>query len=71
MSSRPFEAQYPGECEECGERFPPGTTIRITSGSAAVHDICPDDEPSPHREVCPCCFTEQSVSGACACEDPA
>lgn len=67
--SRPFEAQYSGECEECGERFPPGETIRIVGTGAPVHDVCPDDAPVPGRQVCPRCFTEKAVTGACGCEE--
>lgn len=66
--SRPFEAQYPGTCEECGERFDKGTTIRVVATGAAVHDVCPDDVPLPTSEICPRCFIEKSVTGACGCD---
>lgn len=66
--SRPFEAQYPGTCSACDERFEARTLILVSS-SGARHDVCPEPTPMVAREVCPRCFLEQSVSGACGCED--
>jgi hypothetical protein len=42
----------------------------------AVHFGCAGDrnavaaKVTKAREVCPRCFTEKAVNGACACEDP-
>lgn len=67
--SRPFEAQYAGECTDCEDRFPAGTLITLTVHGAR-HAQCPDTTPRPARAVCPRCFTEKkSVIGSCACEE--
>lgn len=66
--SEVFEAQYPGRCTVCDEWFEKGTEIRM-SPAGARHDRCPEGfTPLTPREVCPRCFMEKALSGACECD---
>jgi hypothetical protein len=69
--ARKFEARYPGRCPSCQHGIEVGDEL-IMEDEVAVHFDCAG-EPTKRirpREVCPRCFTEKSVSGACACEEP-
>ncbi|NYD39932.1 hypothetical protein [Nocardioides panaciterrulae] len=68
---RKFEARYPGRCPACHEPIDVGDDP-VMEDHRAVHFECAGDQPRPQlvpREICPRCFTEKSVSGACACDD--
>ena len=71
---RKFEARYPGRCPACGERIDVGDDL-VMEDEQAVHFECAGRTglPDPRgraREVCPSCFTQKAVNGACACEEP-
>jgi len=67
----PFPARYDGVCAaDCDSRIHPGDTVQFVDGQL-VHLECtarllaqPEPEPRP---VCPSCWLEISVSGACGC----
>lgn len=60
-----FEAKYADECSTCWEPIEVGQVARYEGGSRIVHDVCPTLPAA--REVCPRCFMERSLSGACGC----
>lgn len=64
-----FTAKYDGTCAaECGERVHPGDRVKYVDDQL-VHEGCVPAqvvERAP-RPVCPECFTETAVNGACAC----
>lgn len=69
--SRPFEAQFPGVCDACGERILPGQ-MAVYTDAGLVHDgDCPRPYPSTRRSglVCPFCWMERSLDGSCLCEE--
>lgn len=60
-----FPANFPGVCAECEQGFLIGDEIeRLEWAPGWVHASCP---PVKQAEVCPRCFIEKSVSGACGC----
>lgn len=62
------EAQYPGVCAECAGKIRPGDAITSASGGGRwQHVTCPPAKFDVVREMCPGCFTERSVTGACLC----
>ena len=66
-----FLANFDGRCSECPEPIKRGDEVRFVD-HVLQHGHCPDHEPvQVERDVCPACFTERSVTGACACEDGA
>lgn len=74
--SRKFEARYPGRCPACEEEIRVGDDLIFNDDDVTVHFGCANrPRLSPvtgkAREICPRCFTEKSVSGTCACEEPA
>lgn len=74
-SSRKFLARYPGRCRSCSEPIEVDDEL-LMQDEGAVHFDCAGDRNAAYakvskpREVCPRCFTEKSVSGACVCEEP-
>lgn len=64
-----FQAKYTGRCRACGSAIEIGDTVTYDSESGVlVHGLCEDTEVEPlRRAICPSCFTEVSVSGACMC----
>lgn len=71
--SRKFEARYPGRCLACNEPIDIGDDLTYDYDQV-VHYECAGRAASlatigRRLEVCPRCFTEKSISGACACED--
>jgi hypothetical protein len=64
-----FHARYDGVCAaHCDQRIHPGDEVAYVEGQL-VHVGCEpaaDDEPAP-RPVCPNCFTETALNGACSC----
>lgn len=57
-SSRPFEARFPGICENCGDGFETGDSI-MYEGDDLVHADPDDCRPAPPvRAIAPCssCF---------------
>lgn len=54
MSSRTFEAQWPGECYACGEWYPELAAIKYDDDNHIVHDHCPEDI-SDEFKVCGDC----------------
>jgi hypothetical protein len=64
FETRRIEAQHPGVCADCERTFPVGTPIR-NDGDGWVHVECPPG-PAP-RPVCPGCFMETALNGACSC----
>ncbi|MDO4254357.1 MAG: hypothetical protein Q4C81_04305 [Kocuria sp.] len=66
-----FAAKYRGPCGSavCDRRVEPGDQV-VFVDQQLFHDECALDSalPAPvRRAVCPECFTEVSVSGACSC----
>lgn len=66
-----FTAKYSGRCAaDCGHPITPGDTVEYVDGEL-VHDGCtPAAAAEVEREahpVCPLCWTEEAVNGACAC----
>lgn len=61
-----IEAHYETECGDCNSRIKTGTRIEVRDGRWC-HVVCPDALLSLERLVCPSCFQELSVSGACGC----
>lgn len=60
-----IEAKYADTCEACDGPIRPGDQIdRDPFTERWMHAVCPHDEP---REVCPECFMQKSLSGACSC----
>jgi len=68
-----FAARHPGKCSACGDLFPEGTAIRRDQSGRCRHANCDDPdapaEPIVARDVCPNCWLERSVTGACGCEE--
>ncbi|MEX8058595.1 hypothetical protein [Microbacterium sp. 16-032] len=64
-----FTARYAGRCAaDCGEQIAPGDEVEFVDDQL-VHDGCtptPQAERAP-RPVCPDCFTEIALNGACSC----
>lgn len=64
-----FEAKCGGRCAaECGTRIDPGDQVEYVDDEL-VHVGCvpePESEPKP-RPVCPNCFMEIALNGACSC----
>lgn len=70
-TARKFEARYPGRCVACEERIEVGEDL-VMEDEQAVHFGCAGRASQPARrltEVCPRCFTEKSLTGACGCEE--
>jgi len=64
-----FTAKYPDRCAaNCGERIEPGDTVEYVDDDL-VHEGCvPESEIEREvRPVCPDCFTEIALNGACSC----
>lgn len=64
-----FTAKYSGRCAgDCGDSIVPGDAVRYVDGDL-VHDDCtPTVEVEREvRPVCPNCFTEIALNGACSC----
>lgn len=69
--ARTFEAKYRGRCADgdCRRPIERGDPV-VFVDQALFHDECALDGCAPApitRSVCPKCFTERSVSGACSC----
>lgn len=64
-----FAARYPGRCPSCRESIDIGDDLAMDD-EQAVHFDCAGSRPAAARprEVCPRCFIERSVSGACGCD---
>ncbi|WP_295851255.1 hypothetical protein [uncultured Microbacterium sp.] len=64
-----FTAKYSGRCAaDCGDPIAPGDAVEYVDDQL-VHEGClpaPVVERAP-RPVCPECFTETAVNGACSC----
>lgn len=61
-----IEARHPGLCTACDESFDVGEPLtRNAEDTAWVHVTCP--EPPAPRPVCPECFMEIALNGACSC----
>lgn len=73
MTGPKFTARYPGKCPACSKPIEIGEELVIDEEYAdmAVHADCAGrpDPTLPAREVCPRCFIERAVSGACGCEE--
>ena len=67
-----IEAQHPGVCGDCGQRFDVGTRLVRNDDAGWVHERCP--EPSspfdydPER-VCGSCWLVKSTAGSCGCKE--
>lgn len=66
-----FKAKYRGSCASavCDRAVEKGDQV-IFVDQELFHDECALDSAAPapiQRAVCPECFTEVSVSGACSC----
>jgi len=57
-----FEAQYHGECAECGLEVR-GKMVEYNANNEVIHVFCP--EPEAPRPVCPRCFIEMPLVGGC------
>lgn len=65
--SATFIAKYPGTCAGCGERIRVGDQAHYVEDQVC-HADCDDVKPEPEpRPVCPECFVEVALNGACAC----
>ncbi len=69
---RKFEARYPGRCPACREQIEVGDDLVFNDDDVVVHFGCANRSAVPKigqsGEVCPRCFIEKAVSGACGCE---
>lgn len=64
---RPFPARYNGACAvECGHRIHEGDMVQYVEDQLVHVGCVPADEPEP-RPVCPTCFLEIPLNGACGC----
>lgn len=63
-----FEARFPGRCGGCGNLIHPGDGVEYVDDTL-VHGGCAPqpDVDRPARPVCPDCFTEIALNGACSC----
>lgn len=74
VAERKFEARYPGRCPACEDAIEVGDDLAYDE-DVVVHFVCVGRTATHQaaskkpREVCPRCFTQKSVSGACICED--
>ena len=60
-----IEAKYHDTCEACDGAIRPGQQIEKDPFTEKwMHDECPQDKP---LEVCPVCFMEIALNGACSC----
>jgi hypothetical protein len=64
-----FEAQYRGVCSGCGEPFAPGELIERAGMTYEHAGVCPEQRPVKVGAVCPKCFIEKSLTGACGCDE--
>lgn len=68
-------ARFPSKCPACLGQVEVGDVIvpQETAQGAQlwVHEVCPPAKFDITREVCPVCFTEVSVTGACMCPEVA
>jgi hypothetical protein len=69
--SATFEAKYRSRSSSpvCDRPIRPGDDV-VFVDQELFHDECALDDGAPtpiSRPVCPECFTERSVSGACSC----
>jgi hypothetical protein len=64
-----IEAQHPGLCGQCDQRFDAGTRlVRNAPDTGWVHERCPEGKFDFNpADVCADCFTVRAVNGACAC----
>lgn len=63
-----FRAKYNGVCgNDCGERIHEGDEVEYVEHVLVHVDCAPAPEPEP-RPVCPTCFMEIALNGACQCE---
>lgn len=67
--SFPFTARFDGACAaDCGNRIHPGDTVQYVDGQLVHHGCIPTEQPEPEpRPVCPSCFMEIALNGACSC----
>lgn len=67
--SYPFRARYNGDCAAgCGNRVHEGDMVQFVEGQLVHVGCIPDEQPEPEpRPVCPECFLEIAVNGACSC----
>ena len=65
----PFRARFDGVCAaECPERLHPGDMVQYVDGQLVHHGCLPAAAPEPEpRPVCPSCFMEIALNGACSC----
>jgi len=62
-----FTAKYTGTCAaDCGYRIREGDQVEYVEDQL-MHVDCPDAIAPITRAVCPECFTETAVNGACSC----
>lgn len=66
----PFPARYDGACAaDCGNRIHPRDMIQFVEGQLVHVGCIPEEQPEPEpRPVCPTCFLEIPLNGACQCE---
>lgn len=64
-----FQAKYAGRCPDCGESIEVGDVVQYNEDGKVVHGLCDAAVAvaPARRGICPDCFTEKSVSGACGC----
>lgn len=68
-------ARFQSVCPACGGRIEIGAPIvagpEKQGASVWVHEVCPPAKFDIVRDICPGCFTERSVTGACMCPEVA
>ena len=65
----PFRARYNGTCAaDCDHRIHEGDMVQYVDGQLVHHGCLPAAAPEPEpRPVCPSCFMEIALNGACSC----
>ncbi|MBW9093136.1 hypothetical protein JNB62_05525 [Microbacterium jejuense] len=64
-------AMFATKCDACGGMIQPGQKIGALPDGDWTHVVCPPAKFDITRDVCPECFTERSVTGACMCPEVA
>lgn len=67
--SFPFPARYDGACAaDGGNRIHPRDMVQFVEGHLVHVGCIPDEQPEPYPwPVCPTCFLEIPLNGACSC----
>lgn len=65
-----FPAAFHGKCDHCGDRWQPDDPI-AWDGIGFVHEACAirTDADDSAGNVCPSCWLQRAINGACVCED--